>query len=739
MAFDITSYILAKKELEAAMEEVPHLNESGKIPAENLPSYVDDIENGYLHDGILYEDAEFTKPIVAEEGKIYVDLLTNFTYRWSGEAYVRVNEVDLSNYYTKNEAQAKIDAEHKLSANLIEESTNKKFVSEDEKTVWGNKYNKPNTGIPATDLADAVQTSLGKADSAVQDANYVHTDNNFDATYKGKVDDNTVARHNHSNKELLDTYAQTEADLADAVSKKHNHANKSILDGITSSDIENWNGKADEAEVFKQVDVAALPVSNIDEKTIYKVNSGDPNYYFLMLIKYTDSTKTEVEMTYGGNFLFNIEDYDKDSAYIQPAAGWPWGSYDHPYIIKKSDISYDDDSDVTIYREMDDELYNFSETENAYMKLYTHAPEHFYDNYDSQTDIDNCNAWVASQGPAITIARYIYLDNTWINFDELVDKTTLAQEIADNSIVVELNAAPSSTHVTGTLTSAQIAKLNKNTRIILTYPRLDMVRNILVAMAELHNLNTGQVSGYIFSAPGAQCLQFIVGLNGEWDLSIAQEFEDISNKVTSISSSSTDSEYPSARAVYQAIDALPEPMVFQGSLGTGGTITALPAATTENKGFVYKVITDGTYASQAAKVGDVFISNGSAWVLVPSGDEPSGTVTNVAAQGATGSHISVSGSPITSSGTLEISVDSGYSIPTDTKQTRWDNTYTKEETNAMFAIFTTFSKDSITYAEGNIVSYLNILYVCISGYTTNSSSSYPNADTTHWAPVLVSA
>lgn len=33
-----------------------------------------------------------------------------------------------------------------------------------------DKYTKPNTGIPATDLASAVQTSLGKADSALQDA-----------------------------------------------------------------------------------------------------------------------------------------------------------------------------------------------------------------------------------------------------------------------------------------------------------------------------------------------------------------------------------------------------------------------------------------------------------------------------------------------------------------------------------------------------------------------------------------
>ena len=51
-------------------------------------------------------------------------------------------------------------------------------------------------------------------------------------------------------------------------------------------------------------------------------------------------------------------------------------------------------------------------------------------------------------------------------------------------------------------------------------------------------------------------------------------------------------------------------MIFKGSLGTGGTITSLPTASNSNTGFTYKVITAGTYASQVAKVGDTFISDG---------------------------------------------------------------------------------------------------------------------------------
>lgn len=47
--------------------------------------------------------------------------------------------------------------------------------------------------------------------------------------------------HTHANKALLDTYTQTEADLADAVAKKHTHANATVLDGISAEKITAWD------------------------------------------------------------------------------------------------------------------------------------------------------------------------------------------------------------------------------------------------------------------------------------------------------------------------------------------------------------------------------------------------------------------------------------------------------------------------------------------------------------------
>ena len=110
----------------------------------------------------------------------------------------------------------------------------------------------------------------------------------------------------------------------------------------------------------------------------------------------------------------------------------------------------------------------------------------------------------------------------------------------------------------------------------------------------------------------------------------------IPSAVTATTQTSSDNSTKIATTAFvkTAIDNLPEPMVFKGSLGTGGTITSLPTNGTATVGDTYKVITDGTYASKAAKVGDTFIcltktSSANTWELIPSGDDAGGTVTSV--------------------------------------------------------------------------------------------------------------
>lgn len=148
----------------------------------------------------------------------------------------------------------------------------------------------------------------------------------------------------------------------------------------------------------------------------------------------------------------------------------------------------------------------------------------------------------------------------------------------------------------------------------------------------------------------------VAGLDGNSKINVSQ--------IPTTDEYNVDSAYPvTGKAIEEAMNTLPNPMLYKGSLGTGGTITALPTASASNEGFTYKVITSGTYAGQSAKVGDVFISNGTEWTIIPSGDEPEGTVISVGMSVPTGLKIKEGTSPVTTSGTIEIQLDEGYVIP----------------------------------------------------------------------------
>ena len=54
--------------------------------------------------------------------------------------------------------------------------------------------------------------------------------------------------HEHANKDLLDTYTQTEANLADAVAKKHAHENADVLNGITAAKVSAWDAAEQNAK-----------------------------------------------------------------------------------------------------------------------------------------------------------------------------------------------------------------------------------------------------------------------------------------------------------------------------------------------------------------------------------------------------------------------------------------------------------------------------------------------------------
>lgn len=81
----------------AAPNGVATLTAAGKIPESQLPSYVDDVIEGTMSGTqFLDENAQVISP---EQGKIYIDVNTNKSYRWSGTVFAEItsgiNEADL--------------------------------------------------------------------------------------------------------------------------------------------------------------------------------------------------------------------------------------------------------------------------------------------------------------------------------------------------------------------------------------------------------------------------------------------------------------------------------------------------------------------------------------------------------------------------------------------------------------------------------------------------------------------
>lgn len=80
------------KTLKGAANGLAELDSTGKVPAAQLPSYVDDVVEGYMSGGKFYKESAHTTVINGESGKIYIDLATGKTYRWSGSAFAVISE-----------------------------------------------------------------------------------------------------------------------------------------------------------------------------------------------------------------------------------------------------------------------------------------------------------------------------------------------------------------------------------------------------------------------------------------------------------------------------------------------------------------------------------------------------------------------------------------------------------------------------------------------------------------------
>lgn len=96
--------------------------------------------------------------------------------------------------------------------------------------------------------AEELKTLLGLGTMAYKSE---VAESDLNADLKAKVNAAADGNHSHANKDLLDTYTQTEADLADAVAKKHAHTFvESELNKIADGDVAKWNAAEQNAKDF---------------------------------------------------------------------------------------------------------------------------------------------------------------------------------------------------------------------------------------------------------------------------------------------------------------------------------------------------------------------------------------------------------------------------------------------------------------------------------------------------------
>lgn len=159
---NVTNDAQVKRSEMGTASGVATLDETGKVPASQLPSYVDDVIEGTYVNSTTFNDADGS-PVTPESGKIYVDTTTNKEYRWGGTQFVLISESlalgeTASTAYPGNKGKQNADniAALQTSVSEIEE----KDAQQDTQITAAK-----NAADAAQEAADGAQTAAETADS----------------------------------------------------------------------------------------------------------------------------------------------------------------------------------------------------------------------------------------------------------------------------------------------------------------------------------------------------------------------------------------------------------------------------------------------------------------------------------------------------------------------------------------------------------------------------------------------
>ena len=212
------------------------LDTNGKISSSVLPSYVDDVIEGFYSGGKFYKDSKHTTTIAGTSGVVYVDITNNTgdVYRYSGSAFVKItSSPDHTHSYVKvtgtnaTETAKRVDVAakghtHSVTVNeftpdgtIAADSTNTASVSTSAHTHPVNVSGNTGDNSSSVDIPTSTHTHTVTAIGTIGAPTYKDTE----GTQKARV---ASAGHKHAfSGESGTTLAS--ADSADVAAQTHTH------------------------------------------------------------------------------------------------------------------------------------------------------------------------------------------------------------------------------------------------------------------------------------------------------------------------------------------------------------------------------------------------------------------------------------------------------------------------------------------------------------------------------------
>lgn len=185
-------------------------------------------------------------PAKAHENCLYYCVAENILAKWNGTEWKQVNKQPTTEELKELLGLGTLAYKSEVAEDDLDDALATKI---------NDAAGAQHTHANAEELAKVADGDVAKWNAAEKNAkdyaDELHTAMNTRVEALEAVD------HEHENKALLDTYTQTEANLADAVAKKHAHTfNETELNKIVEGDVAKWNAVA--ADYLDSEDETAL-------------------------------------------------------------------------------------------------------------------------------------------------------------------------------------------------------------------------------------------------------------------------------------------------------------------------------------------------------------------------------------------------------------------------------------------------------------------------------------------------